>query len=365
MNIFLLYQSADPVAPLLRSANELAKLGVLLTTRQTDDYEIVRGRRDWPFDLIIAENKPLRRDHLPLGVPLILFERADGAQLGVARKFLEYDEVLGLIKQYAFRAPELHNEVCGRYHSHVLLSKGICGRFRANVPSRHIPLTASQLAKIHIIHGFGAYPYMERLVSNEVDFAAEREIDLHLACNLDYRDTEIEAHRRLAVSATSRWHVNGTGCAFPVPHQSLPRDRYWSTIQHAKAVLSPWGWGEACFRDYEAFHLGAILIKPDSDHVASECDLYRSGETYVACRPDFADLPEIMAGIITHWDRYLDMRRRCKELAVRAWQPQFIAQSFVQVLRSCWSQAGQAWPDGETTTPQDLQPMVSTRYMNT
>lgn len=115
-------------------------------------------------------------------------------------------------------------------------------------------------------------------------------------------------------------------------------------IRRTKAVLSPWGWGEACLRDYETFHLGAVLIKPSSDHVESHCDVYRAGETYVACRPDFADLPEIMDDVVRRWDDYLEMRQRCKRLAVRAWQPRTVARLVAKVVGQCWQRRGERWP---------------------
>ena len=46
------------------------------------------------------------------------------------------------------------------------------------------------------------------------------------------------------------------------------------------AVLSPFGYGEICFRDFEAVLSGALLLKPDCGHLETWPDIYGEG-TYV------------------------------------------------------------------------------------
>jgi spore maturation protein CgeB len=57
-------------------------------------------------------------------------------------------------------------------------------------------------------------------------------------------------------------------------------------------VLSPFGWGEVCIRDYEAVACGAMLIKPDMSHVHTNPDIFRANETYVPVKWDFSDLAD-------------------------------------------------------------------------
>ena len=33
------------------------------------------------------------------------------------------------------------------------------------------------------------------------------------------------------------------------------------------SFISPFGWGEICFRDFESIILGKLLIKPNCDHI--------------------------------------------------------------------------------------------------
>ncbi len=56
--------------------------------------------------------------------------------------------------------------------------------------------------------------------------------------------------------------------------------RYYHEIKKSKIVLSPFGWGEINYRDYEAFLNKCILMKPSMDHVITFPDLYKLS-TYV------------------------------------------------------------------------------------
>ena len=71
-------------------------------------------------------------------------------------------------------------------------------------------------------------------------------------------------------------------------------DEYFSELENSRTVLSPYGWGEICFRDTDTFAAGAVLIKPDMDHLVTWPDWYRKGETYIPLAWDFSDFDEVM-----------------------------------------------------------------------
>jgi len=92
----------------------------------------------------------------------------------------------------------------------------------------------------------------------------------------------------------------------------ISQDQFWDEMGRSKTCFSPFGFGELCWRDIEAMAYGAVLIKPDMSHLRTEPDLYRNGETYVACRWDFADLEEKTREILND-----DEKRR--HIANTAW----------------------------------------------
>jgi len=64
--------------------------------------------------------------------------------------------------------------------------------------------------------------------------------------------------------------------------------------------LSPFGYGEVCWRDYEAVLSGALLIKPDISHIETAPDIFRAHETYIPVAWDFSDLAEVMTWWLAH-----------------------------------------------------------------
>ena len=70
---------------------------------------------------------------------------------------------------------------------------------------------------------------------------------------------------------------------------------YMAEMRRARLCFSPFGYGEICWRDIEAFEAGSVLVKPDMGHLETRPDLYQPGVTYLAVRWDFADLGPVVA----------------------------------------------------------------------
>jgi hypothetical protein len=66
--------------------------------------------------------------------------------------------------------------------------------------------------------------------------------------------------------------------------------QYNRELADSKIVLSPFGWGELCIRDFEAVRSGAMLLKPDMDHLETWPDIFKKNETYGAFSWDADDL---------------------------------------------------------------------------
>jgi hypothetical protein len=68
--------------------------------------------------------------------------------------------------------------------------------------------------------------------------------------------------------------------------------QYYRELYDSKIALSPFGWGEVCFRDFEAIISGALLLKPDMSHVKTWPDVYIPWETYIPVNWDGTDIIE-------------------------------------------------------------------------
>ncbi|MFP4427414.1 MAG: glycosyltransferase [Spirochaetaceae bacterium] len=72
----------------------------------------------------------------------------------------------------------------------------------------------------------------------------------------------------------------------------VEQNRYNEEIRHSKITLSPFGWGELCFRDFEAVLNGSLLLKPDMSHLETWPDIFLPYETYVPTEWDGEDVVE-------------------------------------------------------------------------
>jgi hypothetical protein len=72
--------------------------------------------------------------------------------------------------------------------------------------------------------------------------------------------------------------------------KEVSKRQYFRELQQSRIVFSPFGWGETCWRDFEAVCYNCLLLKPSMEHLVVEPNLFIPGETYVPIAWDFSDL---------------------------------------------------------------------------
>ena len=85
---------------------------------------------------------------------------------------------------------------------------------------------------------------------------------------------------------------------------NVHRYKYLDELNHSKISISPFGFGEICFRDFESFISGALLVKPSMEHLETFPDIFKPGETYVPVSWDLSDLNETLDKIINNYQFY-------------------------------------------------------------
>jgi hypothetical protein len=70
-------------------------------------------------------------------------------------------------------------------------------------------------------------------------------------------------------------------------------------MQNAKIAFSPFGYGEVCWRDYEAVMAGAVLLKPDMSHIETNPNIFVPWETYVPLKWDLSDFDDCVRRVVT------------------------------------------------------------------
>lgn len=148
------------------------------------------------------------------------------------------------------------------------------------------------------------------LLAEDPKASFEKDIDLHARLGGTVGEGWYGEMRRHAARAVDQ--LSGLRVA---KGAKVSRRVFAQELQRSKACFSPFGYGELCWRDIEAIAAGSVLIKPNMSHLRTVPDLYRDGETYVACRWDFADLPEKVSEIIGDRNKRLKLASNAKRIA--------------------------------------------------
>ena len=141
---------------------------------------------------------------------------------------------------------------------------------------------------------------------------------------------------RLAVQGTD-WYQSMRGQAVSMidgldqysvlSRNGINQRQYMRELRESRLCFSPFGYGEVCWRDYEAILSGALLIKPDMSHIETAPDIFRANETYIPVAWDFSDLAEVMAWWLAHPNESEKIARQAYQvLHEHARQAKFVEQ---------------------------------------
>lgn len=92
----------------------------------------------------------------------------------------------------------------------------------------------------------------------------------------------------------------------------IGKTAYFRELRRSKLALSPYGWGEKCYRDYETWLTGALLVKPDMDHVETWPDWYQQ-DAYLSLDWDVREPRKRMEHALDDYDRCIDRARNAYE----------------------------------------------------
>jgi spore maturation protein CgeB len=85
-----------------------------------------------------------------------------------------------------------------------------------------------------------------------------------------------------------------------LPTERVGPEEYYREISGSKICVSPFGYGEICWRDFEAILCGSLIIKPNMDHIETTPDIFKAHQTYVPVRWDYSDLEEKCSYYLAH-----------------------------------------------------------------
>ncbi|WP_373018194.1 hypothetical protein [Thiomicrorhabdus sp.] len=128
-------------------------------------------------------------------------------------------------------------------------------------------------------------------------------IDLFLGNLNPHSSRPIDLHARLAVNGVPWYKAMRQESKDALDNLQLPeleiasegrvkRSKFFKEMAQSKMCFSPFGYGEICWRDYEAFATGSLLLKPNMDHLRVFPDIFVADETYISLEWDLSDFKE-------------------------------------------------------------------------
>ncbi len=172
-------------------------------------------------------------------------------------------------------------------------------------------------AEIHLSWNIGTLPPASHLAAAMAIMPGRRHrpIGLHLRIGRDGHSWYGRARRWSIDAAVAAAAAAGVRTSGTVP---VMRRRYLAELAASRMVFSPFGWGELCFRDFEAATFGAVLLKPDMSHLRTRPNIFEPMRTYVPVRWDLADLADRIAWIEANPDEADAIARRAA-ITIRDW----------------------------------------------
>jgi len=140
--------------------------------------------------------------------------------------------------------------------------------------------------KLRLWPNFYLSPQMVDLFLGKFPSVQSRPIDLH-ARIASKGDAWYQAMRSESIQAVK--NLSGIKIA---SEGRVKRNKFFAELRNSKIVFSPFGYGEVCWRDYEAYATGSLLIKPSVDHLKTSDNSFVEGETYVGINWDLSDFEE-------------------------------------------------------------------------
>ena len=111
-----------------------------------------------------------------------------------------------------------------------------------------------------------------------------------------------------------------------------PED-YSVALSKSKCAISPFGMGEICFRDFETWNIGCILIKPFMDNVITYPNPYIDRETYFACNNNWDDLKDLIDIVLSlNNNDVKDINSNVRKTLIDMYSPQNFVSHFYNIL---------------------------------
>ncbi len=288
-------------------------------------------------DILLIHQTKFNKSHLDLNIPIILLERIDSSSV-TKRKEIKHPNIIGVIKNTVFRDAALNNAPVqyGRYHAMNIIKSEPKLKVDSSLQfyDQSIKLDNNDLNKLELGWTFALYQKMQNYINIDFDCKAKRSIDAFFVGTTDYgkNTVAINHHRKKCIIELNKLKrlniVAGSG-------RPKSKKQYDELMLSSKICVSPWGLGEACYRDFESIYSGSILIKPDTSYIQGYQDIYQNDKYYIPCKIDFSDLGEKILWVRNNWNDLHDFRINARQYLLDAWDIDKFSDHIYNIITNC------------------------------
>lgn len=151
--------------------------------------------------------------------------------------------------------------------------------------------------------------------------------------NYDYgirNDLYYSGHRKRSLDELDK--LDGT---YNIVSGRLSSEDYRVALNRSKCAISPFGMGEICFRDFETWNVGCLLIKPRMNNVITTPNAYIENETYFACDKDWGNVENVIKDVLSlNNNQVKDINNKVRSMLTDMYSPQNFVLHFYNVLAS-------------------------------
>jgi hypothetical protein len=340
----LAFTSEQQFAPLLKNRSRIADELAVVFDQQTIDDVLAAGPISPKYSAVFAKLSFLTPEaealdkiarlsrQLPPSVKLVYFDGDDDlcVQWG---SLLEHVDLY--VKKHIFADSTCYRKQFVGKNNLTDYVAQVTGRSFAENPIPHSgTVPDQQVGKIFAAYNIGLDEKIVNLFRDtRPALPSEKTVDVmcRAACA---PDNWLYALRGTVGAALEP--LTQQGFKVLLPDRRVDQKEYYQEMRSSRICISPFGYGELCWRDFETVLMGSLLIKPDMSHVRTEPNIFVSGETYVPVKWDLSDLAEVCA-------RYLaddEARNRITAQAYRVLSDYYSNSGFLKAFSKLLTQAG-------------------------
>lgn len=197
-------------------------------------------------------------------------------------------------------------------------------RFLLGLPETRFVLPEGFLDKLILSPHFAFSDHMLPYFLGEFPHKDNRTIDLHARIAVKGTEWYSKMRHEALDKVTNREDQLKVVC-----RGRVSRDEYFNELFNAKLCFSPFGYGEVCWRDFEAMLTGSLLLKPDMSHLDCYPEMFIPNETYVSLAWDLSDFDEKVDYYLNHPEE----RNRITRNAFTLLKTYFQEQRFLEDVR--------------------------------